>query len=279
MGRRHPTDPTAEQQDDAGPGRRPATAEGGVEAEVVEDELDSSVAEGREKLTRPIRVMFGTGLLGGIEVALGAVLYLKVLHETGSVLLGALAFSVGFIALFLAHSELFTEGFFFPIMALFARRGTVLQVARLWGITFGANLLGAWLVMWVAVVALPRLHGVIASEARHYVSAPLGWQTICLAVLGGAAITLMTRMQTGATDDVAVLAAAVSGALLEIGLGLFHSVLSSIIIFGALHSGAAGVTYVGWLGFLWHVTIFNVVGGLVLITAPRLLRTSVATAR
>ncbi len=266
--RDHPTD-QGEGGDDS-----PPTTEGGVEAEVVEDEADESVAEGVEKLQRSTRVMFSTGLLGGIEVGFGTVLYLMVLHETGSQLLGALAFSVGFIALFLAHSELFTEGFFFPIMALFAREGTVLQLLRLWAITLASNLVGAWLLMWVVVTALPDLHGVIAEEALSYVESPLGWQSVSLAILGGAAITLMTRMQTGSKDDIAILAAAVSGALLEVGLGLFHSVLSSIIIFGALHSGAEGVTYQNWLEFFWYVTLANIVGGLVLVTAPRLLRAS-----
>lgn len=277
MARSRDTDPPTDQGDDARPDREPAT-EGGVEAEVVDDEVDASAEEGVEKLQRSTRVMVSTGLLGGIEVGFGTVLYLMVLHETGSVLLGALAFSVGFIALFLAHSELFTEGFFFPVMAVFARRGSLLQVARLWAITLGANLIGAWLLMWAVVTALPDLDGVIAKEARHYVDAPLGWQSIALAFLGGAAITLMTRMQAGSKDDIAIMAAAIAGALLEIGLGLFHSVLSSIVIFGALHSGAAGVTYGNWLGFFWYVTLFNIIGGLVLVTAPRLLRASAVDA-
>lgn len=277
MARSRDTDPPTDQGDDARPDREPAT-EGGVEAEVVDDEVDASAEEGVEKLQRSTRVMVSTGLLGGIEVGFGTALYLMVLHETGSVLLGALAFSVGFIALFLAHSELFTEGFFFPVMAVFARRGSLLQVARLWAITLGANLIGAWLLMWAVVTALPDLDGVIAKEARHYVDAPLGWQSIALAFLGGAAITLMTRMQAGSKDDIAIMAAAIAGALLEIGLGLFHSVLSSIVIFGALHSGAAGVTYGNWLGFFWYVTLFNIIGGLVLVTAPRLLRASAVDA-
>lgn len=267
--RDHPTD-----QGEGGDDDHPPNPEGGVEAEVVEDEADESVAEGVEKLQRSIRVMFSTGLLGGIEVGFGTALYLMVLHETGSQLLGALAFSVGFIALFLAHSELFTEGFFFPVMALFAKEGTILQLLRLWAITLVSNLVGAWLLMWVVVTALPDLHGVIAEESLHYVESPLGWQSVCLAILGGAAITLMTRMQTGSKDDIAILAAAVSGALLMVGIGVYHSVLSSIIIFGALHSGAEGVTYLNWLHFLWWVTLANIVGGLVLVTAPRLLRAS-----
>ena len=46
---------------------------------------------------------------------------LVVRHETGSQLLGALAFGIGFITLVLAGSELFTENFMIPVAALVTR--------------------------------------------------------------------------------------------------------------------------------------------------------------
>lgn len=57
-------------------------------------------------------------------------------------------------------------------------------------------------------------------------------------------------------------------------MGLFHSILDSIIIFGALHSGAEGVSYLNWLAWYWYVALANVVGGLALVTLPRLVRSS-----
>lgn len=242
--------------------------------EEVESSYDASTAEGRKRLQRSVRVMLMTGLLGGIELSFGVLAYLTVLHETDSKLLGALAFSIGFIALYLAHSELFTEGFFFPIMAIFAGEGTILQLLRLWGITLASNLAGGWLLMWLAVTALPSLHEVIAEEALHYVEAPFGWQSIALALLGGAAITLMTRMKTGSGSDVATLAASLGGAFLLVGVGLFHSILDSIIIFGAIHLGADGVSYANWFSWFWYIALANVVGGLLLVTLPRVIRSS-----
>lgn len=242
--------------------------------EEVQGSFGSTVEEGRERLNRSQRVLFTTGLLGGIEIGFGVVAYLTVLHETGSHLLGALAFSIGFMALYLAHSELFTEGFFYPIMAIFAGRGTMLQLLRLWTFTLVTNLLGGWLLMWLVVAALPDLHTTITEEALKYVEAPLGWESICLALLGGGAITLMTRMKSGSGSEAATLAASVAGAVLIVGVGLFHSILDSVIIFGALHLGAEGVSYLNWLQWFWYVALANVVGGLVLVTLPRLLRTS-----
>ncbi len=242
--------------------------------EEVQGTFDHSVGEGQERLHRSTRVMLTTGFLGGIEIGFGVLAYLTVYEQTGSSFLGAFAFAIGFAALYLAHSELFTEGFYYPIMAIFAGTGSVLQLLRLWGLTLFANLAGGWLLMWIAVTAFPDLHATFATEALHFVEAPLNWESIALALLGGGAITLMTRMQAGSSSQVATLAAALAGAFLLVGLGLFHCVLDSIIIFGALHSGAEGVTYLNWLGWFWYAALANVVGGLVLVTAPRLVRSS-----
>lgn len=267
------TEERAGEEERSGRTGRKASANHEVDEE-VQGSFGPTVEEGRERLHRSQRVLFTTGLLGGIEIGFGVVAYLTVLHKTGSPLLGALAFSIGFMALYLAHSELFTEGFFYPIMAIFAGRGTMVQLLRLWTFTLVTNLLGGWLLMWLVVGALPDLHATIIEEALHYVQTPLGWESICLALLGGGAITLMTRMQSGSSSEAATLAASVAGAVLLVGVGLFHSILDSVIIFGALHLGADGVSYMGWLQWFWYVALANVVGGLVLVTLPRLLRTS-----
>lgn len=258
---------------------RETTVQGGDEShhevdEEVESSYDQSTTEGRKRLQRSVRVTVMTGLLGGIELSFGVLAYLAVLHETDSKLLGALAFSIGFAALYLAHSELFTEGFFYPIMAIFAGEGTLRQLLKLWSITLVSNLVGGWLLMWLVVTALPSLRELIATEALHYVNAPFGWESIALALLGGGAITLMTRMQTGSHSDATTLAASLGGAFLLVGVGLFHSILDSIIIFGAIHIGTEGVGYGNWLGWFWYVAIANVVGGLVLVTLPRVVRSS-----
>lgn len=258
---------------------RATTEQGGNDSHhQVDDEVESSyddaTAEGNKRLQRSVRVMVMTGLLGGIELSFGVLAYLTVLNETDSKLLGALAFSIGFAALYLAHSELFTEGFFYPIMAIFAGHGTMPELLKLWGITLLSNLVGGWVLMWLVVTAMPSLHELIAKEALHYVEAPFGLQSIALALLGGAAITLMTRMQTGSANDAATLAASLGGAFLLVGVGLFHSILDSIIIFGAIHSGAEGVSYLNWISWFWYIAIANVVGGLVLVTLPRVIRSS-----
>ena len=48
--------------------------------------------------------------------------------------------------------------------------------------------------------------------------------------------------------------------------------LDSLLIFGAIFSGA-DVGYADWLGWFWYAVVFNILGGVVLVTSLRLLRT------
>jgi formate/nitrite transporter FocA (FNT family) len=134
-----------------------------------------------------------------------------------------------------------------------------------------ANLVGGWLVMWLVVHALPELGLAAIESATAFVDAPLDLRAVCLALLAGSFITLMTRMQHGASSETGKVAAAVAGAFLLAGLGLFHSILDSLIIFGALHAGAP-FGYGDWLAWFWYTVVLNVVGGLVVVTFLRLVR-------
>jgi len=242
----------------------------------MEDALEESftlqVLEGTQRLSRPWREILVTGFVGGTEVAIGVLAFLAVLHETGSHLLGGLAFSAGFIALLLGRSELFTEGFLVPVVTVAAKRATLLQLGKLWAGTLVANLVGGWLIMWLIEVAFPSLRGQLVESATHYATAPLNPQTFALAVLAGGTITLMTRMQHGTDDMFAKVAAAVATAFLLAGLEMFHSILDSLLIFGALHTGHTPFGYLDWLRWFSYTVVGNVIGGVGLVTLLRLVR-------
>ncbi len=150
----------------------------GESDEPVEDEVaesfDTVVAEGAERLNRTWPAVLVTGLSGGLEVGVGVMAYLAVLHDTGSHLLAGLAFSVGLIALLLAHSELFTENFLVPIAALAAKEGTAWQLGKLWIGTLVTNLAGGWLIMLLVVAAFPAWHRTLVEAGRHYLDVGLG---------------------------------------------------------------------------------------------------------
>jgi formate/nitrite transporter FocA (FNT family) len=241
----------------------------------MEDELaeafDTIVSEGAQRLHRTWREVITTGLAGGLEVATGVLALFAVVAETRSHLLGGIAFSIGFVALLLARSELFTEGFLVPVTAVVAKRASWPQLGKLWGGTLVANLVGGWLFTWLIVTGFPSLRQTAIDSARPFVDAPLDLRAVCLAVLAGSTLTLMTRMQHGTTSDGAKIVAAVAGGFLLAGLSLFHSVLDSLIIFAALHAGAP-FGYGDWLGWFWYTALLNMAGGLGVVTLLRLVR-------
>jgi formate/nitrite transporter FocA (FNT family) len=241
----------------------------------AEDEVaqafETIVSEGAQRLHRTWREVIATGLAGGLEVATGVLALFAVYAETGSHLLAGLAFSIGFIALLLARSELFTEGFLVPVTAVVAGRAGFGQLGKLWGGTLVANLVGGWLFMWVVMTGFPSLGQTAVESATTYVDAPFDLRAACLALLAGSTLTLMTRMQHGTTSDPAKIVAAVVGGFLLAGLQMFHSILDSLIIFAALHAGAP-FGYADWLAWFWWTAVLNMAGGLLVVTFLRLLR-------
>lgn len=213
-----------------------------------------------------------TGFLGGVDVGVGVLSYLVVETHTGNPLLASLAFTLGFVALLLARSELFTENFLVPVTAVVAKEGTLLQLIRLWVVTLAANLVSGFLMAGMIVVALPDVRPSALQAGTHYAQLGVSWKSFFLAVLAGAVITLLTRMQHG-TDSLGVkIVPAIMMSFVLVGAQLFHSVLDSIFMFAGLLTGHAPYGYGDWLGALGWSAGGNVIGGLVLVTSVRLLR-------
>lgn len=249
-----------------------AAPKGAREETELEETYDRLVAQGHERLDRPLLPLVSTGLLGGVDVGVGVLAFLVVMAETGNHLLASLAFTVGFVALLLANSELFTENFLVPVISVVAKVGTFTQLIRLWVVTLAANLVGGFIMAGMIVVALPSVHEAAVEAGSHYAHLGVSWRSFFLAVLAGAVITLMTRMQN-ATESLGVkLVPAVLMSFVLVGASLFHSVLDSILMLAGLLTGDADYDWVDWLGALGWSAFGNLVGGLVLVTGIRLLR-------
>lgn len=259
-------DPRDDEQRRRAQGSTDAPAE-----DTLVEEARNTATSGADRLNRSWRALVVTGLFGGIDVGLGIMAMMLVREATGSPILAGLAFGVGLIALKMAHSELFTEEFLLPINAIVAGQGTVLQLVRLWSVTLVTNLLGGWLFTWLLVVAFPRYNQVLVDAATGYLADRPWPEAVALAVLAGSTITLVTRMQQGTSDDVAGMVMALVSGMLVVGMGMLHGALNSIIVFGAIHAGA-DISYLDWLQWFAWVIPANMLGGLVVITLPRLVR-------
>ena len=233
--------------------------------------FDRLLEEGQQRLGRSWTGLTATALLGGTDIGAGALALLVVEHETHSVVLAGLAFSIGFIALTLAHSELFTEGFLIPVTAVVAKKAPALSLLRLWGMSIVGNLAGGWLIMGIAMAAFPDLHEVAVEAGSFYIGLGTTWRAFALAVIGGFVITLMTHMQHSTESDGVRLVPAVAMGFLLGAAKLNHAIVASLLTFAALHAGAP-FGYADWLGLFGLSVAGNMVGGLGLVTVLRLLQ-------
>jgi formate/nitrite transporter FocA (FNT family) len=237
----------------------------------LEGTFQAAVEEGILRLRRSLPTLLATGLVGGIDLSIGVIALLVVKHETGSSLLAALAFTIGFIALTLARGELFTENFLVPVTAIIAHQARLRELARLWVGTGAMNLVGGWIVMGLLISSLPELGPTAISVAEVYPEMGLTWQAFALALLGGAVITVMTWMERNCDTQGPRIVAAVSASFVLAAVPLNHVIVSSLEMFAALHAGAP-FGYADYAAATaWSMT-GNMVGGLLLVTLVRLVQ-------
>lgn len=233
--------------------------------------FERTVDEGTLRLQRSWPALLATGAIGGLDVGVGLIALLVVRHATGSELLGALAFPIGFIALSLANSELFTENFLVPVAAVAADQAPARSVLRLWVGTAATNLAGGFVVMGLAMTALPHLHPVALELAVHHLDAGIGSRSFTSALLAGMVITLMTWMEHSTDSVPGKLAAVIAAGFLLAAAPFDHAVVFSLQVFAALHGGAP-FGYADWAGSFGWIVLGNMIGGIGLVTVLRLVQ-------
>ncbi len=240
-------------------------------ADNLTEAFRQSVEEGAQRVHRTWPALLATGMVGGIDVSVGVLAALIVRDHTGNELAAALAFSIGFIALTLAGSELFTENFLLPVAAVAAKKARVGQVLRLWVGTALTNLLGGFVMMVIIVHAFPDVGDTAAEVGNVFVSRGIGLQGFSSAVLAGIVITLMTWMQSGASTLGGRLVAAISAAFLLSFGHLSHVIVASLEVFAGILTGAP-YGYAEWFGMFLLWAAGNAVGGIALVTLLRLVQ-------
>jgi formate-nitrite transporter family protein len=236
-----------------------------------DDTFDRTAQEGAQRLGRSWVQLLVTGFLGGLDIGVGVLALLLVEQQTHNVLLAGLAFSSGFIALSLARSELFTENFLVPVVAVVAKSGTLRSLAQLWASSLVTNLAGGWLLAALVIIAFPSLGETATATAGTYIGLGVTWHAFVLALVGGMLITLMTHLQQSTESDAVRLVPAVIVAFLLTVGHINHAIVASLLCFAALVAGAP-FGYADWAGMVGVAILGNVAGGLALVTMLRLLQ-------
>lgn len=232
------------------------------------------IEQGAEELNRPARGLLLSSFAAGLEIGIGPFLMAVILTLTGDVyphatteLLMAAAYSVGFIVVVLGRSELFTEHTSLALQSVLARQASVVQLLRLWGLVFVANVVGATIFSAFAAYLGPAL-GVAEPDAfgeiaRRMVDDPAG--TIFLGgVMAGWMVGLLAWLITAGRDTTGQILVA---GLLTGGIALahlHHSIAGTVEVLLGVFAGA-GATPADFARFLLWSTLGNIAGGSVLV--------------
>jgi formate/nitrite transporter len=219
--------------------------------------------------------------MAGAILALAAVFAITVAMQTGSPLVGAMLFPIGFIMLYLMKFDLLTGVFMLVPLALIDKRPGVTgnQVLRNWGLVAFGNLLGAltvaFMMAWVFTYGFNTDGGPIAAKvatigesrtlgyAAHGVD---GWITVFIRAM--LCNWMVSMGVVGAMISTSVTGKAVAmwmPIMLFFFMGFEHSIVNMFLFPFSLLMGG-DFTIADYL--LWNelpVALGNLVGGLLFV--------------
>ena len=236
--------------------------------------LDHEIAQGMDELQRPTFGLALSGLSAGLDVGFSLFFMAVVLTlmggdlaDPGTHAVVANMYPIGFIFVIIGRSELFTEHTTLAVFPVLSGRAGVGSLARLWGVVYSTNLLGAAIFAAIATWIGPRL-GIIDPAAfgaiAHEVTEPVWSVTLVSGILAGWLMGLLSWTLSAARETVSriLLVWLVTAG---IGLaGLHHSIVGTAEVLAGLftHAVEAG----DFVAFLAPATLGNALGGVIFVS-------------
>lgn len=221
---------------------------------------------GIAKTRLPILSLAALGALAGAFIALGALFHLVVLAggDSGNGLLrlaAGAAFSLGLILVIVGGAELFT-GNALLIMAWVDDLVKTGDVARNWTLVYGANFVGALIIVALAALAgldqAPLGKVAAALAERKFALDPMA--LFARGVLCNVLVCLAVWLSFAARDIAGKVLVIVPPITAFVALGLEHSIANMFLLPFGLLAGAKGAWGDVANNLVW-VTLGNLVGG------------------
>jgi formate/nitrite transporter FocA (FNT family) len=223
-----------------------------------------------DELKRTSRALAFSGLAGGFGMGLTGLGVASVHAALGEghwqEFISLLFYPLGFIAVIIGRSQLFTENTLYPVALILSERKHVLDTIRLWTVVFFSNIIGAG-VFAALMIRTSSLRPDIAQQLVNLgQSAVSGTYSHIFwsGVVGGWIIGLMAWIVTAShwTIGQVVIVWALT---VVVGMGHFaHCIASSGEILSSVFAGHVALTsYIAWLGV---ATLGNICGGVTFVT-------------
>lgn len=246
-----------------------------IQTKSLERIYEEQISEGLREYNRTNSSLFFSAIAAGLE--LGFSLYLigvlhTLLHKTYSPealhIITSFAYPLGFIFVVMGKSALFTEHTTLAVLPVLNKDKTLPQLLKIWGIIYGGNLLGGYLMAFI-LIQTTTSYGIINYEvftkiASHFVS--YGSLTIVgSGILAGWLMGLLSWLATSVQDS--------TGRILiiflitsAIGLGsLHHCIVGSTEIFAGMLT-SDHITIIDYVRVQFMATIGNIIGGVLFVS-------------
>lgn len=236
--------------------------------------LAEEFVHARSTFKRSYGSIFTSALIAGLEIGISFIMLLSVyallvdLMPTHYALtLASLLYPVGFIAVVIGQSILYTEQTSLLSLPVVAGIETVTKLTKLWGVVIVGNIVGGcifslsvvWLglqMQWFEVAHIKFL--------AHHVLDYSWWILLGSAIVAGWMMGIAAWLVTSARDTLSrVLLVALITACIGV-LGLHHSIVGNIEVFSGVLFGDTSI--LDYIRFLLLALIGNTIGGVVFVT-------------
>jgi formate-nitrite transporter family protein len=234
--------------------------------------IDQEIEQAVEELQRPAAGLLISGLLAGTGIGVGVFLIVAIMTLADDsvphlvvAILGANAYSVGFILVIMGRMDLFTEYTTLALLPLLDGEASFFLVTRMWVLVYVSNLIGCLLFAFLIVLLAPALKvaetDVFLSLAHEIVEHPW-WVIVLSGSIAGWLMGLLSWLVTASRDTISqVLFAWLIGT--TIGLGRLHHVITgSLEVLAGMLAGAT-IVPADFGYFLMWTTLGNIIGGVV----------------
>jgi formate/nitrite transporter FocA (FNT family) len=246
-----------------------------LERPSAQDIYEQVANNARQELGRSSISLGISGFAGGIFMglsAMGNAIAIAMLTPVGSIpssatlFIGKMFYPLGFIAVILGRSQLFTENTLYPVALVLAEKNHFWQTLRLWAVVLPFNVVGAlaFAVLASRTQALPpavlQSLGQLGLEAANHPAATIFWS----GVMGGWIIATVAWLVSG-SHSITGSAMIIWMLAFVVGLGNFaHCIAASGEVFAAILTGRAS-----WIAFPnWFLPAVagNICGGVGMVT-------------
>lgn len=234
--------------------------------------LEEEILEVERELHRPASGLLLSGLTAGFGVGIGIWIMAVVATWMGEgppglagELVMANAFTLGFIAILMARTDLFTEFTTSALLPVLRAQSGVRPLVRLWALVYVANLAGACAFAALLTTLGPGLGHIeprVFGELARPLIEPPSWAIVLGATLAGWLMGMLSWLLIAAKENITQVLF-IWVITLTLGIGpLHHSISGSIeVLAGVFSSPEIGVwdygRFIGW------TTLGNTVGGVI----------------